>query len=433
MAKPESPTSPASPKTSSLWPLSHQVVHPGYLKFLHPPHYAYSGKDYSLSSKFFMQSWWSFAVTLVPWTVAPNMLTLLGFLCSCSMTGLVAYFQVAGEPCPNWVWLCCAAALFGYQTLDAIDGKQARRTRTGGAMGELFDHGCDALFTPMLQVVICVAVGYDTTQRILHCSMVALGLFLSIFEQYNTGTLDLGYINGPVDGILIMVGVFVWTFLRGTAWWLAPFAEPIVVDVFGLFTARFAQPNELLFIVVLAAMPITGATNVLHALTMKKAHDKISFVASFFPQMLVFGGLAWVLTWPPLPAAWPFAVETMLGLFASFTVTRLTISRLCRSPFRWDSQPFRACLAYVFSAFMARRLVASNAPVNEGDIVWALGVAAWTVAAFELVAYAHMIAATFQQFSTYLGINLLTLTAKQLEGVRDIVAAEKAQAAKKAH
>ena len=34
-----------------------------------------------------------------------------------------------------------------YQSLDAIDGKQARRTNTNTPLGELFDHGCDSLST----------------------------------------------------------------------------------------------------------------------------------------------------------------------------------------------------------------------------------------------------------------------------------------------
>ena len=29
-------------------------------------------------------------------------------------------------------------------TLDAIDGKQARRTKTSSPLGQLFDHGCDS-------------------------------------------------------------------------------------------------------------------------------------------------------------------------------------------------------------------------------------------------------------------------------------------------
>jgi phosphatidylglycerophosphate synthase len=31
------------------------------------------------------------------------------------------------------------------QTFDAVDGKQARRTNSSSPLGELFDHGCDAL------------------------------------------------------------------------------------------------------------------------------------------------------------------------------------------------------------------------------------------------------------------------------------------------
>ena len=38
-----------------------------------------------------------------------------------------------------------AAALFVYQHMDAVDGKQARRTGNSSPLGLLFDHGCDAL------------------------------------------------------------------------------------------------------------------------------------------------------------------------------------------------------------------------------------------------------------------------------------------------
>jgi ethanolaminephosphotransferase len=61
---------------------------------------------------------------------------------------------------PNWIYFTCAHAvmkvkqvtranpahswaigLFMYQSLDAIDGKQARRTGMAGPLGEMFDHG----------------------------------------------------------------------------------------------------------------------------------------------------------------------------------------------------------------------------------------------------------------------------------------------------
>jgi phosphatidylglycerophosphate synthase len=44
--------------------------------------------------------------------------------------------------------------LFIYQTLDAIDGKQARRTGSSNALGELFDHGCDSMSTGKIRRII---------------------------------------------------------------------------------------------------------------------------------------------------------------------------------------------------------------------------------------------------------------------------------------
>lgn len=39
--------------------------------------------------------------------------------------------------------------MFAYQSLDAIDGKQARRTGTSGPLGELFDHGNASSHPPL--------------------------------------------------------------------------------------------------------------------------------------------------------------------------------------------------------------------------------------------------------------------------------------------
>jgi len=38
--------------------------------------------------------------------------------------------------------------------MDAVDGKQARRTGTSSPLGQLFDHGCDAWATFLNQYAI---------------------------------------------------------------------------------------------------------------------------------------------------------------------------------------------------------------------------------------------------------------------------------------
>ena len=42
---------------------------------------------------------------------------------------------------PPWVYASWSVGLFLYQTFDAVDGAQARRTGQSGPLGELFDHG----------------------------------------------------------------------------------------------------------------------------------------------------------------------------------------------------------------------------------------------------------------------------------------------------
>ena len=75
---------------------------------------------------------------------------------------LVFYCPTATEMAPWWTTFSAALGLFIYQTLDAIDGKQARRTKTSSPLGELFDHGCDSLSTVFVSIASCCAVRLGT-------------------------------------------------------------------------------------------------------------------------------------------------------------------------------------------------------------------------------------------------------------------------------
>ena len=47
------------------------------------------------------------------------------------------YNPTLDTDCPPWVYLSWAIGLFLYQTFDAVDGSQARRTGQSGPLGEL--------------------------------------------------------------------------------------------------------------------------------------------------------------------------------------------------------------------------------------------------------------------------------------------------------
>lgn len=105
--------------------------------------------------------WWEFVITLCPMWIAPNLITLIGLVInlitvlvlssfSYSATGPVSFGPFPSPwpfvfQAPSWAYLQAALGLFFYQTLDAIDGKQARRTGSSSPLGELFDHGCDSM------------------------------------------------------------------------------------------------------------------------------------------------------------------------------------------------------------------------------------------------------------------------------------------------
>lgn len=58
---------------------------------------------------------------------------------------IIAYDTTMAQVLPTWVYVFGAFTIWFYQTMDAVDGKQARRTGTSGPLGQLFDHGCDAV------------------------------------------------------------------------------------------------------------------------------------------------------------------------------------------------------------------------------------------------------------------------------------------------
>lgn len=90
--------------------------------------------------------YWTWAVTLLPTWMAPNLVTFLGLVGAAVASLLVTSYAPSFEGhVPRWCLAVFAVALFFYQTMDAIDGKQARRTNSSSPLGQLFDHGCDAV------------------------------------------------------------------------------------------------------------------------------------------------------------------------------------------------------------------------------------------------------------------------------------------------
>ena len=123
--------------------------------------------------------------------------------------------------CPPWVYASWAIGLFLYQTFDAVDGTQARRTGTSGPLGELFDHGVDALNT-VLEVILFAGAtnmgqGWGTVLVLFACTLT---FYVQTWEEYYTQTLTLGLVSGPVEGIMTLYLMYAATAYigRGSFW-----------------------------------------------------------------------------------------------------------------------------------------------------------------------------------------------------------------------
>ncbi|KAK3354955.1 CDP-alcohol phosphatidyltransferase-domain-containing protein [Neurospora tetraspora] len=172
---------------------------------IHLKTYKYSAVDKSPVSNYILKPYWNAFVEFLPLWVAPNMVTLIGFSFIVANVGLLLIFMpdLVG-PGPSWLYFSFAFGLFAYQTMDNVDGKQARRTGTSSGLGELFDHGIDSLNCTLASLLETAAMGLGTTKAGVFTALCpCLPMWFSTWETYHTHTLYLGYINGPTEGILI--------------------------------------------------------------------------------------------------------------------------------------------------------------------------------------------------------------------------------------
>lgn len=114
-------------------------------KALH--NYQYKGGDNGITYKYFHSPLAEFCVKFVPDWVAPNVITLAGALCLVIPHVLsMVYFGTGFEgPTSQWAGMTVAIMHMIYITLDNMDGKHARNTKNSSPLGQMFDHGCDAI------------------------------------------------------------------------------------------------------------------------------------------------------------------------------------------------------------------------------------------------------------------------------------------------
>ena len=102
--------------------------------------------------------------------LAPNTMTIMGLIFPLIHFAVLLYYDwTFSAVLPNWTFLLGAFSLFWYQTIDAVDGKQARRTDNCSSLGQLLDHSNIYIALFLMQILIKYHTRFSSWLA-AHCS-----------------------------------------------------------------------------------------------------------------------------------------------------------------------------------------------------------------------------------------------------------------------
>jgi len=176
--------------------------------------YKYISPPLSICEELFLNEFWDRVASYFPLYLAPNLITVTGFAFVVLGTLLILFYSpgLTGTA-PSWVYVTNAVFLFIYQTCDGSDGKQARRTGSGSALGHLFDHGLDSMVGTLIATWTVDILGQGPNHY-LFPAIVGLGQLA--FCTSNLVCVHRGYqLFFPIDVQEVEISIMVLSALKG--------------------------------------------------------------------------------------------------------------------------------------------------------------------------------------------------------------------------
>lgn len=186
------------------------------LKYL--TQHKYNSTGYSFLDKVLNRVLWEPLAYFLPAWLAPNLVSVLGLVCMvASYLVMVPFDSTFSKQIPSYVLYLSAFLIFGYQTLDAVDGKHARNIGASSPLGMLIDHGCDALSSTLIILALSQAAGLGVS---LSVYLIFLGVYWSFYlaqwEEYHTHFCRTHFMNiGVTEGQWLNVIVIACSGLLG--------------------------------------------------------------------------------------------------------------------------------------------------------------------------------------------------------------------------
>lgn len=362
--------------------------------------YKYASEDRSLASKYVLKPFYTRIINVIPKGIAPNLITLSGLGFSIISVIRAWYYNYTGKEASRWDYFLYAFELFMYQTLDALDGLQARRTGTSSPLGELFDHCVDAINTSLETYVFSSMLNVSNEMLLLNQFACCLNFFVSTWEEYHTHKLFLSNFSGPVEGVLSIIFLYILTGIKGQHIWEDKYFNLFCMkDVFSAFSA------------------VGLSYNIYAAIKNVKMLDEAKF------KQRIAGSVPYLLSWALL-ITWAALCWDIIGYVAFM--------------------PFY-CITSAFTALLVGRIITAHVTASDFPmytpimLVPVIGIISHLIlpqhdlytiligSGFVMGVYASFVAEIINEITEYLGINCLTIKDKSATTTKTVRETKKTQ------
>lgn len=255
--------------------------------------------------------------------------------------------------------MLCGLGLFIYQSLDALDGKQARRTNTCSPLGELFDHGCDSFSTVVVGLGTCLATRLGTDSDLMFFSCF-IGLFLfycAHWQTYVSGSLRFAKVDVTEVQICIML-IFFLSAIGGATLWdnVIPVLgiRMKILPVFGIIAGAIYSCINYFQVIFTGGMGKNGSTI---------AGTSVLSPALHIGLVIVMATMIYKKSTTHLFEEHPCLYVLAFGCVASKVTNKLVVAHITKSKMKLQDTAFIGPALLFFNQYF-------NSFINEYYVLW---------------------------------------------------------------
>jgi phosphatidylglycerophosphate synthase len=334
---------------------------PAQLKALNEHKYSVAGQ--SLFEPYF-QIFWTKAINYVPLWMAPNFMTILGLFFNIVSTLILVYYSPDGKQydIPAWALIFTGVSLFLYQTLDALDGKQARRTKSSSPLGELFDHGCDSVSILFVCIGTCISSRLGDYPWLFFTEVVlsVILFYMAQWQCYVTGTLQFGKID-VTEGQSGVIASHIVTAILGIQIWDYQLIPYLNFQMKHLHAFLMISPCIWMFLRLCVTI-LTGGVG--------KNGTTVANTSVLFPIVPIFiimGTALLIAVRSPTQIyhRYPSLFLISFGMMAAKVINKIVVAHMCKSEISMFDPIYLGALAMFFNQHF-------NWPMDEKILLWAV-------------------------------------------------------------